>query len=70
MSTSRLLGLVLLVGGVVCLGISHDWSESAGDQIKHFFSGDYRDNTVWLAVIGGLSCLLGLVALITGRSRN
>lgn len=70
MSTPKLLGLVLLAGGLVCLAIAHQWSESPGDQIKHFFSGDYRDETVWLAISGALASLVGAVALLTGRSRG
>lgn len=73
MSTPRLLGILLLVGGVVCMLIAYQWSDTAGDQVKHFFTGDYRDTTMWLGVIGSLASVIGLVTLglsFRGASRR
>ena len=64
MGTSRLFGIVLLVGGLIVLGLAYQQSGSFGDQTKHFFTGDYRDKTTWMIVIGGIASVLGLVGLV------
>ena len=64
MVTTRLFGLILLVAGMIVLGIAYQQSGSFGDQTKHFFTGDYRDRTTWLIVIGGIASVLGLVGVV------
>ncbi len=64
MLTTRLFALILLVGGMIVLGIAYQQSGSFGDQTKHFFTGDYRDRTTWLIVIGGIASVLGLVGVV------
>ncbi len=66
MSTSRLLGIVLLVGGIICMVMASQWSDTAGDQVNHFFTGDYRDKTMWLGGIGAIAAVLGLVTVGSG----
>lgn len=70
MNTSRLLGILLLVGGVICVFIAFGWSDSAGDQVKHFFTGDYRDETVWLGLIGVVAAILGVATIGFGFRRS
>jgi len=69
MSTSRLIGTVLLIGGLICMAMAYQWSETGGDQLKHFFTGDYRDGTMWLGLIGVIASVVGLVSLV-GSRRN
>jgi hypothetical protein len=64
MSASRLLGFILLIGGLIVLGVAYQQSGSFGDQTKHFFTGDYRDKTTWMVVIGGVASLLGFMGLL------
>ncbi len=69
MGTSRLFGIILLVGGLIVLGLAYQQSGSFGDQTKHFFTGDYRDKTTWMIVIGGIASVLGLVGLVLPSRR-
>lgn len=52
MSTSRVISLILLVGGIVCLGVANQQSGSFGDSTKHFFTGNSKDSTTWEIIIG------------------
>jgi Protein of unknown function (DUF3185) len=64
MPATRLVGLILIAGALVTLGIAYQQSGSFGDQTKHLFTGNYRDNTTWLVVGGALAGVLGLVSLL------
>lgn len=68
MPARRLVGLVLLIGGLALLWFAHQRSETFGDQMKHFFTGDYRDQTTQMIVAGGIATLLGMVALVTSNN--
>jgi hypothetical protein len=70
MPPTRLIGLILLVGGLIVLGIAYQQSGSFGDQTKHFFTGDYRDRTTWLVVVGAIGGILGLVSLVAPFRRS
>jgi hypothetical protein len=67
MSSGKLIGLVLLVGGLIALGFAYQQSGSAIDQTKHFFTGDYRDRTTWMIVAGGIAATLGFVTILSSR---
>jgi hypothetical protein len=64
-----LLGLALLVGGLIVLGLAYQQSGSFGDSTKHFFTGNYRDNTTWMIVGGGIASVLGFVTLLASARR-
>ena len=70
MPPTRLIGLILLIASVIVLGIAYQQSNSFGDQAKHFFTGDYRDKTVWLTAIGALAGILGVVSLVVPVRRS
>jgi hypothetical protein len=42
-------------------------SESVGDQLKHLFTGDYTDKTVWMTILGGVLAALGVLSLVLPR---
>jgi hypothetical protein len=69
-TSTRLIGLILLVGGVIVLGIAYNQSGTFGDQAKHAFTGDYSDRTTWLTVIGAVASLLGFAALVVPFRRG
>lgn len=69
MSTARAISLVLLVGGIICLGIAYQQSGSFGDSTKHFFTGNYRENTQWAILIGAVASVLGFVGLVVPMGR-
>lgn len=64
MPATRLIGILLLVGGLITLGIAYQQSGSFGDQTKHFFTGNYRDHTTWLIVGGAIAGLIGFVGVL------
>jgi hypothetical protein len=70
MSSSKLFGIILLIGGLILLGLGIQRSDSVADSVSHFFTGEFRDETVWMIVIGGLASAVGLGALIMGPSRT
>ena len=63
MSGTKLLGIILFVVGIVCLGLGWQQSESVGDEVKHFFTGDYTEKTTWLVVGGIVATVVGLISL-------
>jgi Protein of unknown function (DUF3185) len=70
MPTTRLIGLILLIGGLIVLGIAYQQSGTFGDQWKHFFTGDYRDKTTWMIVVGSIAGLVGFVSLLVPGRRS
>lgn len=70
MTTSRLVGLVLLACGLVALWLANQQSNSVADQTKHFFTGEYRDKTTLLYLGGGVGVIVGLGALAFGGKKR
>jgi hypothetical protein len=70
MPTTRLIGLILLVGGLIVLGIAYQQSGSFNDQTKHFFTGDYSDKTTWMIVVGAIAGVIGFVSLLVPGRRG
>lgn len=69
MPSSRMFGLILLIGGMIVLAIAYQQSGTFGDETKHFFTGNYRDRTTWMIVIGGIATLLGFVSFLIPSRR-
>jgi len=64
MPISKLLGSVLLVGGLICLAFACQQSDSFVDQTKHLFTGEFRDKTSYMILGGAIATVLGLVSLL------
>lgn len=67
MGVSKLLGLVLLVGGVIALFFGFNATESLGEQMVEGVTGKFTDNTMLYLVGGGVSAAAGLALLIFGK---
>jgi hypothetical protein len=71
MNPQRIIGLLVLIGGVVLLVVGMNASHSMVDQVSNTFTGRFTDHTTWY-IIGGIA--VGLVGLsmvfIGGRGRN
>jgi len=65
-----MIGLVLLAGGAVMLAIAYQQSDSLGDQTKHLFTGEYRDKTSWMTLIGAIAAALGLIGVVAPGRRG
>ena len=69
MPSSKILGIVLLVIGLVVLGLAYQSSQSMADQTKHFFTGNFRDKTTWMLIAGVGTSIAGLVSLLIPSRR-
>ncbi|WP_029888951.1 DUF3185 family protein [Polycyclovorans algicola] len=67
MGVSKLLGLVLLVGGLIALYFGFNATESLGEQMVEGVTGKFTDNTMLYLVGGGVSAAAGLALLIFGK---
>jgi len=67
MGVSKLLGLVLLVGGVIALFFGFNATESLGEQVVEGVTGKFTDNTMLYLVGGSVSAAAGLALLIFGK---
>lgn len=67
MAISKLLGLVLLVGGVIALYFGFNATESLGEQVVEGVTGKYTDDTMMYLIGGGIAAAAGLALLIFGK---
>jgi hypothetical protein len=67
MSTTRVFGLVLLVGGIILIIVGVTASRSVADSLSSWFTGHFTRSTMWYLIGGGAAAVVGLV--LTVRSR-
>ena len=67
MGVAKLLGLVLLVGGLIALYFGFNATESLGEQMVEGVTGKFTDNTMLYLVGGGVSAAAGLALLVFGK---
>ena len=65
MSISRVLGVVLLIVGVVCLGFGLNSSNAVVDQVSEAATGRFTHDTMWY-IISGIAMIVGGGALFIG----
>lgn len=64
MSVQRLLGVILLIGGIVLLTMGVLAADSFGSQFKKFFTGSPTDRAVWLTLFGCIAIVAGAGSLM------
>ena len=69
MNTQRILGVVLLVGGIILMISGMNASHSVADRWSNFFTGHFTDNTTWYIVGGIAAGVAGLSMLLFGGRR-
>jgi LPXTG-motif cell wall-anchored protein len=62
MNTSRLLGLIILVIGLVLLGFGWNASHAVTERVMENMTGRYTENTMWY-IISGIAMTIGGGAL-------
>ena len=67
MGTSRIMGIVLLVVGLVLLYFGWQASQSVGDQITETFTGRFTDSTMWFLILGAAAAVGGLLLAVVRR---
>jgi Protein of unknown function (DUF3185) len=66
MSPMRILGIVLLVGGVVALVMGMNASHSFSDSASNTFTGHFTNTTTWY-ILGGIAAgVAGLLMVLFG----
>ena len=71
MSPQRILGLLILVGGVILLIVGINASNSIADQVTNTWTGHFTNHTTWY-IIGGIAIgIAGLSMMVFGpRGKN
>jgi hypothetical protein len=70
MNIQRIIGLVLLVGGIILIVVGVTASRSFADQLSNFFTGRLTENTLWYIIGGIAAAIVGLVLLVARFSRR
>jgi len=71
MTPQRIVGLLILIGGVVLLIVGINASHSMADQVTNTFTGRFTDHTTWYIIGGAVVGLVGLSMMLFGpRGRN
>lgn len=69
MNSTRTLGIILLVGGLILLFFGLRATDSLGESISEGLTGKYTDRTTWYLVGGAAAAVVGAsLALLGGRS--
>lgn len=67
MTTTRLIGLVALVIGVLLLYFGWQSTQSVGEQLSESLTGRFSDETMWY-LIGGAAAAIGGAFMAFSRS--
>lgn len=67
MNRKRVIGLILLVGGLALIYFGYQSSQGLDDQVSRALTGRYSDTTVVYYAVGAISAILGLVSLLNKR---
>ena len=60
MNTTRIVGFVLLVVGVILLFFGYQSSQAVGDQIVEAVTGRFTDSTMWFLIAGAAAVVAGV----------
>lgn len=71
MNSSRIVGLLVLVFGLVLLVLGVRATDSLGESVREGITGNYSDRTTWYLVGGALLTIVGGVITFFGaRARQ
>jgi len=66
--SSRVLGIILLVVGILLVAFGLNASESVSDSISEGFTGRFTDKTMWYLIGGAALAIGGATMVFVGRS--
>ena len=64
MNMNKLIGLVLLAGGVVLMIYGISASDSFTSDVSRFFTGSPTDKAIWMTIGGIAAIIIGLFGLL------
>jgi hypothetical protein len=64
MGIQRVVGFIVLAGGVVLIILGITASRSLGNQLTNLFTGHPNDATLWYFIGGIVAAVVGLVLLV------
>jgi uncharacterized membrane protein len=64
MSTSKMIGVALVVAGAILLYFGFNAAGAPAEEISEALTGQYSDRTTMYFIAGGVSAVLGVVALL------
>jgi len=64
MNMNKLIGLVLLAGGIVLMIYGISASESFTSDVSRFFTGSPTDKAIWMTIGGIAAIIIGLFGLL------
>jgi uncharacterized membrane protein HdeD (DUF308 family) len=67
MSITRIIGILLVVGGIALVIVGYYSSKSAVDSIRTFFGADLSKETLWYLIGGAASAVAGFFLLLGRR---
>lgn len=67
MSTSQIIGIVLLVVAAALLYTGYQASQSMGEQVVESFTGRFTDSTTWYFILGAAAAVGGFLLLAVRR---
>ncbi|WP_148861091.1 DUF3185 family protein [Marinobacter fonticola] len=67
MTTTRIIGLVVLVIGVLLLYFGWQSTQSVGEQLSETLTGRFSDETMWY-LIGGAAAAIGGAFMVFCRN--
>lgn len=69
MSMSRIVGIILLIVGIVCLGFGWNSANTVVDQVTAAATGRFTHDTMWYIIAGIVMVVGGGALFIGGRPK-
>ncbi len=69
MSINKLIGLVILAGGIVLVAYGISASDSFTSDVSRFFTGSPTDKAIWMTIGGIAAIITGLFGLLLPQSK-
>lgn len=66
---NRIVGIVLLVGGIILLFFGISASDSPMDKVSEAFTGKFTDSTMLYLILGVIGTIVGLI-MVTRRGQS
>lgn len=69
MTPNKLVAVGLIAVGCVLLYFGWQSSQSVVDQVSETLTGRFTDDTMWLVIGGAAAVVVGVVLLVSGKTR-